>query len=117
MLSRSIKHVIDVAGATLGLIATAPVMLGAAAAIAATMGRPVLFRQKRPGYRDEPFQLMKFRTMRAPREDEVWFRSDEDRLTRVGRFIRKTSIDELPTLWNVLKADMSIVGHRHVLIE
>jgi sugar transferase EpsL len=117
MISRSVKRVIDLAGATVGLVVTAPVMAGTAAAIAATMGRPVIFRQERPGYREEPFTLMKFRTMRAPREDEVWFRSDEDRLTAVGRFIRKTSIDELPTLWNVLKGEMSLVGPRPLLLE
>lgn len=79
-----------------------------------TMGRPVLFRQIRPGRGGVPFNLLKFRTMRAPRFDGE---DDSARLTRFGRWLRDSSIDELPELWNVLKGDMSLVGPRPLLME
>jgi lipopolysaccharide/colanic/teichoic acid biosynthesis glycosyltransferase len=105
------------AGAGFGLAVTAPVLLGAAAAIRLTMGAPVLFTQRRPGYAGRPFTISKFRTMRTPREGEVWFRSDAERLTALGRFLRRSSIDELPELWNVLRGEMSLVGPRPLLME
>lgn len=107
----SAKRLIDLAGATIGLTVLSPVMGAAAAAVYATMGRPIFFRQVRPGHRARPFTLVKFRTM-ATGEG-----SDAQRLTKVGRFLRSTSIDELPQLWNVLKGEMSIVGVRPLLME
>jgi sugar transferase EpsL len=115
---RAIKRLIDIAGSAAGLVALSPVLGTAAIAIAATMGRPVLFRHTRPGYKGRPFTMYKFRTMRPPREGEgVYFRTDGDRLTTLGRFLRATSIDELPELLNVLKGDMSLVGPRPLLTE
>lgn len=113
-----LKRAVDVVGAGAGLLALSPVLGAAAAAIATTMGRPVLFKHRRPGRDGKLFTLYKFRTMRPPREGEgVYFRTDEQRLTRLGRFLRATSIDELPELWNVLTGDMSLVGPRPLLIE
>lgn len=113
----AVKRGIDVAGAVVGLVLLAPVLAWIAVAIAATMGRPVFFRQVRPGRHGRPFQIWKFRTMRAPRPGEVWFDTDAARLTRVGAFLRATSLDELPELWNVLRGEMSLVGPRPLLVE
>ena len=112
-----VKRAMDVAGAVTGLVLFAPVMTAAAGAIAVTMGRPIFWRHVRPGHRGAPFAMYKFRTMRPAKDDEVWFRTDADRLTNVGRLLRKASIDELPGLWNVLKGDMSLVGPRPLLME
>lgn len=111
------KRGIDVVGALAGLIALSPVLAWTAVAVALTMGRPILFRQVRPGLHGRPFTIVKFRTMRSPRRDEVWYLTDEQRLTRLGRFLRATSIDELPELWNVLRGEMSLVGPRPLLME
>ncbi len=113
--SRWGKQVMDVAGASLGLVLTALPMLLIALAIRLTMGTPVLFRQMRPGFQGLPFEILKFRTMRyaAPGLDEL----DEARLTPLGRFLRSLSLDELPELWNVLKGDLSLVGPRPLLME
>ena len=111
------KRWMDVAGASVGLVATAPLTVPAAAAIALTMGRPVLFVQQRPGLNGKPFYLKKFRTMRSPKPGEDMLKSDADRLTKVGKFLRQTSIDELPTLLNVLSGDMSLVGPRPLLMR
>lgn len=117
VLYRLCKRSIDVTGASIGLIVTAPLTVPAAVAVAVTMGRPVLFVQQRPGLNGEPFLLKKFRTMRAPRPGEDMLASDGDRLTSVGKFLRQTSIDELPTLLNVLAGDMSLVGPRPLLMR
>ncbi|MDG4798692.1 sugar transferase [Micromonospora sp. WMMD1082] len=109
-----VKRVFDVLVATVLLLLTAPVMAVVAVAVAVGLGRPVLFRQCRIGRDDRPFELVKFRTMREPREGLT---SDADRLTPLGRWLRATSLDELPTLWNVLRGDMSIVGPRPLLPE
>jgi sugar transferase EpsL len=114
---RKAKRVMDVAIASAALLIFLPLLMGTAAAVWITMGRPILFRQKRPGYSGRPFEILKFRTMRAPRVGEVYFRSDNERLTLFGRFLRKTSLDELPELVNVLKGEMSLVGPRPLLME
>lgn len=111
MRSRLLKRTIDLVASTLGLAFAAVPMLVIAVAIRATMGSPVLFRQVRPGLGGEPFELIKFRTMRDGPGD------DAARLTRLGRFLRSTSLDELPELWNVAKGDMSLVGPRPLLIS
>ena len=116
-IQRVVKRAMDVAGAVTGLALLSPVMTAAAGAIVATMGRPIFWRHVRPGHRGEPFAMYKFRTMRPAAQGEIWFRTDADRLTPVGRFLRKTSIDELPGLWNVLKGEMSLVGPRPLLME
>jgi lipopolysaccharide/colanic/teichoic acid biosynthesis glycosyltransferase len=116
-LDRKAKRATDVAGAIVGLIVLSPILIGAAIAIAVREGRPVLFRHDRPGLHGKPFRIAKFRTMRAPRSDEVWFRTDAERVTVLGRWLRSTSVDELPELWNVLRGDMSLVGPRPLLTE
>lgn len=111
------KRGLDLCGALAALALTGPVIAGAAVAVAATMGRPVLFRQDRPGLHGKTFRLAKFRTMRHPRPGEEGPEADAARLTRTGRFLRATSIDELPTLLNVLRGDMSLVGPRPLLVR
>jgi sugar transferase EpsL len=111
------KRVLDVAGASIGLAATAPILLGAATAIRLTMGGPVLFRQERPGLHRRPFVMYKFRTMREAKSGEDEAATDAVRLTAVGRWLRGTSVDELPTLFNVLRGDMSLVGPRPLLMR
>jgi len=112
-----VKRALDVALATVGLIVLAPLLAVIAVALRATLGSPIFFRQVRIGFRERHFTIVKFRTMRAPRADEVWFRTDEERLTKFGRFLRTSSLDELPELWNVLRGDMSLVGPRPLLPE
>jgi lipopolysaccharide/colanic/teichoic acid biosynthesis glycosyltransferase len=111
------KRAIDVAVSAAALTAAAPLMLGVAGAIRATMGPPVLFRQRRPGLGGEPFTLLKFRTMRDPAPGEEMLSSDAARTTRLGRALRATSLDELPTLVNVLRGEMSLVGPRPLLMR
>lgn len=112
-----IKRVIDVVGAATGLLMGAPVMVAAAAAVRVSMGAPVLFRQERPGLERRPFRLLKFRTMADARGPDGVLLPDAERLTRVGQFIRSTSLDELPQLFNVLKGEMSLVGPRPLLMQ
>jgi len=92
-------------------------MLVAAMTVRVLMGRPVLFRQWRPGRNGKPFELLKFRTMLEPKDNESGPLTDGKRLTRVGCFFRSTSIDELPQLWNVLRGDLSLVGPRPLRME
>ena len=106
-----IKRLMDVAVSALLLVLLIPVLAAVGLAVLVTMGRPVLFRQQRPGRNGEPFEMVKFRTMRSGPGD------DGDRLTAVGRFLRSTSLDELPELWNVLQGDMSLIGPRPLLME
>jgi sugar transferase EpsL len=106
-----LKRVVDVIGAGAGLLVAAIPMAAIALAIRVRMGSPVLFRQVRPGLAGRPFTLAKFRTMRSGAGD------DAERLTSLGRFLRSTSLDELPELWNVLVGDMSLVGPRPLLVE
>jgi len=111
-----VKRGIDVVVSALALAVTAPIQAVVAVLVRRTLGRPVLFRQQRPGRGGEPFLLIKFRTMRDadPARGLV---SDADRLTRFGAALRRTSLDELPTLWNVLRGDMSMVGPRPLLMQ
>jgi sugar transferase EpsL len=111
------KRWLDLALATPALIAAAPVMGVVAAAIRLSMGSPVVYRQSRPGKDLRPFDIVKFRTMRAVRLGETEALSDAARLTPVGRFLRKTSLDELPELLNVLRGEMSLVGPRPLLFR
>jgi lipopolysaccharide/colanic/teichoic acid biosynthesis glycosyltransferase len=112
----AVQRAIDVVVAGGALVAAAPVMAGVAAVVAARLGRPVLFRQLRPGLHGRPFTLVKFRTMRDVDEARGLI-SDADRMTGLGRALRAASLDELPTLWNVLRGDMSLVGPRPLLMH
>lgn len=113
----AVKRAVDLLGAATGLVLGAPAMAAAAVAIRATMGAPVLFRQQRPGLHGKPFGLYKFRTMTDARGPDGELLPDAERLTPVGRFIRSTSLDELPQLLNVLKGEMSLVGPRPLLMR
>jgi lipopolysaccharide/colanic/teichoic acid biosynthesis glycosyltransferase len=112
-----VKRAIDVVGSMVGLTVLAPIILLIAAMIATTEGQPVFYRHERAGLDGRPFTLVKFRTMRSARPDEVWYETDARRVTRLGRVLRSTSLDELPELWNVLRGDMSLVGPRPLLAE
>lgn len=109
------KRVVDVAAALVGLVVSSPVMLIAAIAIGCTSRGPVIFKQERIGLHNKPFKMYKFRTMEVQKpstEQQGWTTKDDPRVTRVGKFLRRTSIDELPQLFNILKGDMSVVGPR-----
>lgn len=111
------KHGIDFVLAASGLMLLAPLLLLIATLIRIMSGPPVLFRQKRPGFEGRIFMLYKFRTMRDERASDGLPNRDDKRLTRLGRILRKTSLDELPELWNVVRGDMSLVGPRPLLVD
>lgn len=111
------KRLMDLVLAILGLIILSPVFLVVGLAVFLSMGRPVLFMQSRPGLNGKPFRMYKFRTMREAYDKNGVPLPDEERLTPLGRFLRSTSLDELPELWNVLKGEMSLVGPRPLLME
>ncbi|MBQ23757.1 MAG: sugar transferase [Alcanivorax sp.] len=111
------KRAMDILGAACGLILLAPVILLLAFLVRRIHGVPVCFRQKRPGKAGQPFEMIKFRTMTDARDGEGELLPDAERLTSFGQFLRSTSLDELPELWNVLKGDMSLVGPRPLLME
>jgi lipopolysaccharide/colanic/teichoic acid biosynthesis glycosyltransferase len=106
-----VKAVADRTAAGVGLMVSLPLLIVVAMAVAWDLGRPVLFRQRRPGWHGAPFDLLKFRTMR---EGDG---GDGDRLTALGRFLRSTSLDELPELWNVVRGEMSLVGPRPLMMR
>jgi sugar transferase EpsL len=112
-----VKRTIDVVGAALGLLAGVPVFALVALLIRLTMGPPVFFRQMRGGLRGAVFSIYKFRTMSDARDASGALLPDNRRLTRLGRVLRRTSIDEFPQLWNVVKGDMSLVGPRPLMAE
>ena len=111
------KRLLDVVLSVCGLIASAPLLLLMAIAIRLSMGSPVLFRQLRPGLHGKPFELVKFRTMRDPTDARGNLIETRQRVTRVGSILRRTSLDEIPELYNVLRGEMSIVGPRPLLME
>jgi len=117
MRSLRLKRWIDVAGAGVGLCVAAPLLVGVATFIRLTMGSPVLFRQRRPGLHEEPFVMLKFRTMADAVDSNGRALPDNQRLTRLGTLLRATSLDELPELLNVLRGEMSLVGPRPLLVE
>lgn len=112
-----IKRLFDVLVSAFGLVLVSPVILVVAVIVRITLGSPVLFRQKRPGFKGKLFSIYKFRSMKDAFDENGEPLPNELRLTRFGRFIRRTSLDELPGLLNVLSGDMSLVGPRPLKIE
>lgn len=112
-----IKRAMDLIFTSIGLIIIGPLMLIIAACIKNFIGSPVFFLQLRPGYKGTPFYIYKFRTMNEQKDATGKLLTDSERLTRMGRFLRKTSLDELPELINVLKGEMSLVGPRPLLMQ
>jgi lipopolysaccharide/colanic/teichoic acid biosynthesis glycosyltransferase len=111
------KRLFDLIVTGVALMAAAPVMLVLAALVRAFLGRPVLFRQRRPGYRNAPFEVRKFRSMTDQRDAQGNLLPDEQRMTRFGRFLRASSLDELPEIFNILRGEMSWVGPRPLLMQ
>jgi lipopolysaccharide/colanic/teichoic acid biosynthesis glycosyltransferase len=114
---RFVKYAFDRIIAATALLLLSPVMLIVAIAIYFKMGSPVVFTQARPGEHSKIFQFYKFRTMTDGRDKEGNLLPDEKRLTAFGQFLRKTSLDELPQLWNVVKGDMSFIGPRPLIVK
>lgn len=112
-----IKRLFDIVAASSALIVLAPVIVIVAWLVRRQLGSPVLFRQVRPGLNGNPFEMIKFRTMRDAVDDSGRPLPDCERMTSFGSFLRSSSLDELPELWNVLKGDMSLVGPRPLLME
>lgn len=111
------KRMFDFCAAMISLCLLAPVFLILALIVRLKLGAPVFFRQLRPGKSGHPFEMIKFRTMTDERNVDGNLLSDGERLTNFGKFLRSSSLDELPELWNVLKGDMSLVGPRPLLVE
>ena len=117
MYRRLGKRLFDVVAATLLLAGVAPILAGAALAVRCALGRPVFWRQRRPGLNGQPFWMIKLRTMTTATDARGHLLPDEQRMTRIGRLLRSSSLDELPELWNVVKGDMSLVGPRPLLMQ
>ena len=114
---RYIKRPMDIALSLLAIIILSPVLLIVAILVRVKLGSPVIFKQKRPGFNEKIFTLYKFRTMTDEKDENGELLSNDIRLTKLGRILRATSLDELPELFNILKGDMSIIGPRPLLIE
>lgn len=111
------KRILDIIFSAFGIALLSPLYIFLAALVGVKLGRPVLFSQERPGKNEKLFKLYKFRTMTNERDKNGNLLEDKDRLTRFGRLLRATSLDELPELFNILKGDMSLVGPRPLLAE
>ncbi len=111
------KRLFDLLVAILGLTLLSPILLLVALLVRIFHGSPVLFGQKRPGYLGKAFRIYKFRTMTEARAADGTLRPDQERLTPLGRFLRATSLDELPELFNILRGEMSLVGPRPLLMQ
>lgn len=111
------KRLLDVVGALVGLLLFSPLLIILAFLVRRNLGTPVLFRQTRPGLHGRPFLMLKFRSMLDALGPDGQVLPDEQRLTRFGRWLRASSLDELPELWNVLRGDMSLIGPRPLLME
>ncbi|MBM7661729.1 lipopolysaccharide/colanic/teichoic acid biosynthesis glycosyltransferase [Bacillus mesophilus] len=114
---RFIKRPMDFILSLMAIVALSPVLLVVAILVRTKLGSPVLFKQQRPGINEEVFMMYKFRTMTDERDDNGDLLPDSIRLTKFGRFLRSTSLDELPELFNILKGDMSIIGPRPLLVQ
>jgi lipopolysaccharide/colanic/teichoic acid biosynthesis glycosyltransferase len=117
MYRNFIKPAVDRSLGLIGLVASAPLLLGVAALVRWKLGTPIFFRQTRPGQNGQPFQLIKFRTMTDARDSGGALLPDDQRLPPFGQFLRRSSLDELPELWNIFKGDMSLVGPRPLLMQ
>lgn len=117
MYKKYFKRPLDIICSLLALIILSPILLITAILVRIKLGSPVIFKQQRPGLNEKIFTLYKFRTMTDKRDEEGNLRPDEERLTKFGKLLRSTSLDELPELWNILKGDMSVVGPRPLLVE
>ncbi len=111
------KRLLDLSIALISLIILSPLMILIGILVAVFLGRPIFFRQKRPGFHGKIFKIYKFRTMNEKTDESNQLLPDKDRLTKFGQFLRATSLDELPELFNILLGDMSIVGPRPLLIS
>lgn len=116
MYQRYLKRVLDILISGIALLLLSPVFLILAILVRTKLGSPVIFHQERPGYREKIFTLCKFRTMTDERDENGELLPDARRLTAFGSFLRKTSLDELPELWNIFKGDMSLIGPRPLLV-
>jgi sugar transferase EpsL len=112
-----LKRFLDCVLSMMLIVGFCPVFFVIGALVLLCIGRPIFFKQLRPGLHEKPFALIKFRTMNDLKDSNGVLLSDKERLTRFGRFLRSTSLDELPELWNVLKGEMSLVGPRPLLME
>ncbi len=117
MYEKYFKRFQDLILSFVALIILSPVLVVVAVLVRMKLGSPVLFKQKRPGYNEEIFEMYKFRTMTDEKDNEGKLLPDSVRLTRFGRFLRSTSLDELPELFNIAKGDMSLVGPRPLLVQ
>ena len=117
MAYRNFKHLADRFAALLALLLISPILMVIALLVRWRLGSPVLFQQQRPGYRGKPFWLLKFRTMSNVRDASGVLLPDAQRLTPLGRWLRATSIDELPALFNILRGEMSFIGPRPLLMQ
>lgn len=115
--SKIIKRILDLILSGIALILLCPVLGLIALLVKMKLGSPVIFHQKRPGYKEKIFTLCKFRTMTDERDSNGELLPDSERLTKFGLFLRKTSLDELPELWNIFKGDMSLVGPRPLIVS
>lgn len=117
MYRKYIKRLLDIVISLTALVVLSPVLLIVAILVRCKLGSPIIFHQQRPGYNEEIFKLCKFRTMTDERDENGELLPDAVRLTKFGRMLRATSLDELPELWNILKGDMSIIGPRPLLVS
>jgi lipopolysaccharide/colanic/teichoic acid biosynthesis glycosyltransferase len=117
MYRRGLKRALDFLVALAGLVLISPILIALTIAIRFALGSPVLFRQQRPGLNEKPFDILKFRTMTSERDASGELRPDRERLTPFGAWLRRNSLDELPTLLNVFRGDMSLVGPRPLLMK
>lgn len=117
MYQKYVKRLLDIVISLVALVILSPVLLIVAVLVRVKLGSPVIFHQDRPGYREKVFKLCKFRSMTDARGADGELLPDEIRLTKFGKALRATSLDELPELWNILKGDMSLIGPRPLLVR
>lgn len=116
-MGRTAKRLTDIFLSAFALLILGPLIAAIALTIRLSIGRPILFQQRRPGYKGKPFILLKFRTMNAAQDAQGSLLPDAERLTGLGKILRQHSLDELPQLWNVFRGDMSLVGPRPLLMQ